>query len=424
MKHAKALLMIVWSAIFLPYSVFGLETSKVKQATYTLNADGYKVKGAELYFDMTLKVKLWTLMGEPVNECVATWDLRSVHFDNGKSFGKRDVPAKVWKEIDVVNAEVAFPIGTTSLINDIPSNYATTYLPCDLGALNGSGDKKFSLNSPESSSWDKLLALRNDYIGSKNSNWVDQDTAKRIVFSKLTDFKKIPLKHYDITKFNINLSALEEWAQEQDKPKKEVETNSIWDEMDEQAAGPEIEKKLRELRGDYRKKAYAKCQSEWNTISSCYKNSNCAPKSESEIRACQVEQCGNEPLKTICNGKMTCPPSKVNKEAPDKEEAPDDGVTRYHYVFCFPTYCDGIYVDNPKYREWKSCTESALECKVDNACVKKCNPNSYTSVDQCAEKAMQNGPTIQDAKKLIREGWKQKAAQPKSNVSQPSNFLD
>lgn len=420
MKKPLSLFLFCFSAfIYLP-NAFALDSANnTKQGSYLLKAEGVKVDGGEVYFDMNLKVKLWTLMGEPVNECVATWNLRSVHLDNQKTYRQNEVPAKVWKQIEIVNAEVVFPISTTSLINDISSNYSMTYLPCDLGALNASGDKKFSLSPPESSSWDKLLTLRNDYSGDKTSMWVDQANAKKIVSSKLTNFKKEPLNQHDIVKFNIDLSALQEWAQEHEKEKqnKEPDNNSIWDQIDEQVAGPEIEKKLSQLRSEYRKKAYAQCQSTMNQITSCYQKSNCAPKSDTEIYTCFAKTCGNKPNEQICNGKMTCPPRKENNE-----DRRNDGVTRY--TLCFPTYCDGIYVDNPKYIQWKSCTDNALECKVDNTCIQKCNPNGYSNADQCTEQAMSNAPTYENAKKLIKDGWKKKASQPKPSASQPTNFLD
>jgi hypothetical protein len=201
------------------------------------------------------------------------------------------------------------------------------------------------------------------------------------------------------------------------KAKKEVEaetkkspqeyTSNIWDELDDKGAEPEIQKRLKELRDAYRGKATHQCDTELKKINTCYTTSNCQPKSENEIQGCLAEQCGNRPTKDITvrswyesTGESTCKGTCI----------------------VFPNRFE--YKPNPKYAPWQSCTQNASQCRVDQSCIDKCNPHNYSTVDQCVEKSMQNGPTADDAKKLVREGWKKKAVQPKSSSTQPTNFLD
>lgn len=106
-----------------------------------------------------LAVRLGTLMGEPVVYCTGRWNLISVKI-GGKTYNSRDVPAGVWRQVDLIGVNFAFPmwVPISNRVTDHPE-YAD--LPCDPGVFYPSGDKHASFNVPGSPAWDRLLLRQN-----------------------------------------------------------------------------------------------------------------------------------------------------------------------------------------------------------------------------------------------------------------------
>lgn len=105
---------------------------------------------------MDLRVHLSTLMGEPVSYCTGRWQLDAVEIA-GKFYPESLVPADVWRGVDLVGVNFAFPMDA-SIHDGLNSNYfESAYLPCDPGVFYPHGDKRASFNVPGSPSWNRLL---------------------------------------------------------------------------------------------------------------------------------------------------------------------------------------------------------------------------------------------------------------------------
>lgn len=108
-----------------------------------------------------LRVRLSTLMGEPVVYCTGRWNLDAVQIA-GKRYRDIDVPADVWRQVDLVGINLAFPM-TVPMANVAYDQVKYAALPCDPGVFYGPGNKHASFNVPGSPAWDRLL-LRPDWL--------------------------------------------------------------------------------------------------------------------------------------------------------------------------------------------------------------------------------------------------------------------
>ncbi|MFZ2890648.1 hypothetical protein, partial [Sulfuricurvum sp.] len=96
-------------------------------------------------FDMEAKLKLYTLTGEPVDICHARWKPNWVQLKNQKSkiYTAKNVPAKVWNKIDIVDTDIAFPFSFANQSYNVH---------CNPGVFEPHNTQKFSMNTPGSTS--------------------------------------------------------------------------------------------------------------------------------------------------------------------------------------------------------------------------------------------------------------------------------
>ncbi|HEX5357051.1 MAG TPA: hypothetical protein VFW93_12580 [Aquabacterium sp.] len=182
--------------------------------------------------------------------------------------------------------------------------------------------------------------------------------------------------------------------------------------MDEAADTQKINSKLEQLRTDYRRRMEGQCSQIITSINACYQSSpGCSPKSESEINTCVANKCGSEPTKKICGGSWHTESYKVESMDCFIHGGCLNGM-RYKSV------CSN-YVENPKHREWSLCSTNAQQCRVDAACVARCNPTGYKSASDCVDKQMVNAPTVNNARNAYEKEVQQRTAPNKS-----TNFLD
>ena len=123
---------------------------------YTLPAD--KVANGHVIVDVNMIAKLWTLMGEPVVYCSASWTLRNANLTftrRGESrvLLRQGMPASVWKDVDLIDAKFAIPL----VRKRSGSSPERAWLPCDIGATNANGDPRGSFTVPGSPDWSRLL---------------------------------------------------------------------------------------------------------------------------------------------------------------------------------------------------------------------------------------------------------------------------
>lgn len=121
------------------------------------------------------------------------------------------------------------------------------------------------------------------------------------------------------------------------------------------------------------------CKGDWSRISACYASQGCQPKSDEEIRQCETKACGNPPAKSVCDQPLSCRPGAVG--------------------LCFPIYCNGDMIPNPKFQEWESCVQRTNSCRVNESCSARCNPNQYASQADCVDKILgKSSPTGREIK--------------------------
>jgi len=117
-----------------------------------------KVANGHVWIDVKMIAKLWTLMGEPVVYCSASWTLRNANLTftrRGESrvLLRQGMPASVWKDVDLIDAKFAIP-----LVRKRSGRSAEkAWLPCDIGATNANGDPRGSFTVPGSPDWSRLL---------------------------------------------------------------------------------------------------------------------------------------------------------------------------------------------------------------------------------------------------------------------------
>lgn len=148
--------------------------------------------------DLKMVAKVWTLMGEPVVYCSASWKMRNASVDIQRRgqwhrVTQQDMPAKTWDAVDLVQATIGYPIARK---NQSFREVAHAWVPCDIGASNGSGDARGSFNVPGSPSWGQLLITRERFQGSRAwdaaPNWMPAAEAKAML--KSPDFELRPLE--------------------------------------------------------------------------------------------------------------------------------------------------------------------------------------------------------------------------------------
>jgi formylglycine-generating enzyme required for sulfatase activity len=174
------------------------------------------------HFTYTYEMQLWTLMGEPIIYCTASYQPVSdgaINFvDNGNH---NNVPVSELKSLpEIIDMELLVPI------NKVFGGHVVDYVKCDVGALKAGGKK--SVNLPSSPEWHELMAGRkelvsgglydrylqgahgNDYHGGKQA----KDLLKRMKAAKNKD---VVDNEVLILKADLNISAYRDWLQKNSK---------------------------------------------------------------------------------------------------------------------------------------------------------------------------------------------------------------
>lgn len=144
--------------------------------------------------DLKMVARVWTLMGEPVVYCSASWKMRNATVQirrRGELHWLLDMPQKTWDAVDLVQATIGYPIARK---NQSFRETSHAWVPCDIGATNGNGDPRGSFNVPGSPNWDRLLISRQRFQGSRPwdaaENFMSAADAKAML--KSPDFEMRP----------------------------------------------------------------------------------------------------------------------------------------------------------------------------------------------------------------------------------------
>jgi hypothetical protein len=149
-----------------------------------------KVANGSVIVDVKMIAKLWTLMGEPVVYCSASWTLRNANLTftrRGESrvLLRQGMPASVWKDVDLIDAKFAIPL----VRKRSGSSPERAWLPCDIGATNANGDPRGSFTVPGSPDWSRLL-LTPERFQNVNRPW--DDPANYMTAAEAKAFMKSP----------------------------------------------------------------------------------------------------------------------------------------------------------------------------------------------------------------------------------------
>lgn len=190
----------------------------------TRDASGY------VLLKLKAVAKVWTLMGEPVVYCSAAWswagsNLQIEHRGERQFLNVLNPPREVLDAIGLVEAKIAFPVYRKGQSwRETPQ----TWVPCDLGALNGNGDPDGSFNVPGSPNWNRLLLIRNwrtDRPWDDPAHFLGAAEAKALLASGEYEFRAGEngrLNDGAALHFNFNLWPVRQWLDQQ-HAKKEAE---------------------------------------------------------------------------------------------------------------------------------------------------------------------------------------------------------
>ncbi len=176
--------------------------------------------GDAITIDIQAKVRVSSLFGEPLVNCGAIWDIRSVNSVGGKPIGA--VPAEVMKQVRLNIVKLSFPTSRGTF--NIPSDGFR--LPCDAGAMANPGSGKYSFNTPGSPQWSKAVA----YWGFPY-NYVPESEAKNS-FLRLFEHG-FATSGFEIDSVQIDLNAVKSWLREQER-EKEKQTAEVAEKTDEE----------------------------------------------------------------------------------------------------------------------------------------------------------------------------------------------
>jgi hypothetical protein len=166
--------------------------------SYTLPPD--KVANGHVVVDVKMIAKLWTLMGEPVVYCSASWTLRDVvgtslvfeRRGESRRLMRQGMPASVWKDVGLVDATFAIP-----LVRKRPGSSAEkAWLPCNIGATNANGDPRGSFTVPGSPDWSRLLLTPSRFQDTRRpwddaANFMTAEEAKAFLKSPDTSMETV-----------------------------------------------------------------------------------------------------------------------------------------------------------------------------------------------------------------------------------------
>ncbi len=164
-----------------------------------------KVANGQVIVDVKMIAKLWTLMGEPVVYCSASWTLRNANLTltrRGESrvfLRDESMPASVWKDVDLIDAKFAIPL----VRKPSGSSPERAWLPCDIGATNANGDPRGSFTVPGSPDWSRLL-LTPERFQNVNRRW--NDAANYMTAAEAKAFLKSPDTSMETVGRNLGVS--------------------------------------------------------------------------------------------------------------------------------------------------------------------------------------------------------------------------
>lgn len=185
-----------------------------------------KVANGHVIVDVKMIAKLWTLMGEPVVYCSASWTLRNVNLTFTRRGESRvllqpDMPASVWfKDVDLIDAKFAIPL-VRKRSGSAPER---AWLPCDIGATNANGDPRGSFTVPGSPDWSRLLLAPESFLTlvpprDDAANYMTAEAAKAFLKSPDTSMETIgrdrDVSNSIVLAMNFNFWSLIGWQDDQ-----------------------------------------------------------------------------------------------------------------------------------------------------------------------------------------------------------------
>lgn len=393
--------------------------------------------------DLTFHYELSAFMGEPLAHFGLEWRLRDFTVAGGKAFDAREARELFGGAVDKIElmvqglAEVRTPGDAldAAIAADARRHLwpRQGYLVVDLDSGVATRAGKMSWNIAGSPDWGKFMMfpMGGECVGAGGGNgtntglreFVQPATAKAVMKAGNLELRArgVCNKGTLVGELEPLAAALQAYCQSKRGPKGFANTPYTWcpespgasanltEMLDGAASQPLVEAKLKQLRARHLEKVEGQCASEWQRINACYTAGQCTPKSEDDIRQCQVKACGGRPAERVCDEPLSCKPSN---------EPTKPGWGR----LCLPTYCNGNYVDNPKFNDWKRCADDAVHCRVSDACVVRCNPRGYANAARCVQSNQAHGaPTEADARALVEQAQKAPRERPKSK---PTEFLD
>lgn len=181
---------IILLALFLCLNLPGISLAKDIELkpfqTKIYASDG----GDHIGIELTSRVQIQQLLGEPIVACQAKWTLRYIEVN-----GRRDInlPKTVVDEVLINNLKIIYQVsdqfGGIASFNGVP---------CDPGHLNASGMNQWSYTVPASPSWERSVislsntfntSLKTQFKNYKNNQikYLDDAAAKRIFKSILSE---------------------------------------------------------------------------------------------------------------------------------------------------------------------------------------------------------------------------------------------
>lgn len=402
--------------------------------------------------DITFHYELSAFMGEPLAHYGLIWRLRYFTVKGGRSFSGDEARSLFGAAADRIalmvqgTAEVRQKSGvrlTLPNIDVIGENPSFLVVDIDSGVATRAG--KMSWNIAGSPDWSKFLMYPagGECAGGMGDAHAATNTGIRKYASSATAKAVMKTGNLELSGRNVcrkgtlveGLEDLESAIVKICQPKSvtkgapnkpyswcpdiPIPGAALTDMLDDMGSQPLVEAKLNELRAAHLEKVEEQCEADFGRIKACYAANGCAPKSDEEIKQCQVRVCGQRPAEKVCDGTITrkCRPS--NSMTPlDRGWA---GGNRLCLTYDYD--CDGSYIDNPEMSGWKHCAGNAIQCQASDACIARCNPGKYSNVADCVKKTKYKGaPTEADARALVKQAQQAKPAPRKPN--QPTSFLD
>lgn len=158
------------------------------QRSWRLNLTPRLDDGSWATIRLNLDARVWTLMGEPVVFCSATWQLGTAQMKTPRSGGRvfdhirANTPEAAWKRVALTDARFVLPLDRRLGAGRVD----TAWIVCDIGAAHPEGDPRPSFNVPGSPAWNRLLlrgtpGLEGEKMLQRADAWLPADEARRFL---------------------------------------------------------------------------------------------------------------------------------------------------------------------------------------------------------------------------------------------------